>query len=304
MRNLSTLIVGLLIIAGLLLFMVTFRVDFNRVVVVTTFGKSTAVYSGAEGSGGATGNLHFKWIWPIQKVYTYDARVQTLETRLEQMQTRDNLSVIPSLFVTWQITDAKLFKENLGSEDAAREQLRARLRDAQTQIAKYTFDELAASDPAKLKLADAERDIHASLQRSIDQSNYGLTVKSVGIKRLVLPEQVTEKVFDRMRATRERLAQKARSEGIAAAKKIRSEANSARDSILAFADERASQIRAEGLEEVAEIAKQFKQDEAFASFQRKIEAMKQMLKQNTTIIADPRMVPFDEFRNQANVATP
>ena len=304
MRNLSTLIVGLLIIAVLLLYMVTFQVDFNRVSVVRTFGKATEVYSGAEGAGGAMGNLHFKWIWPIQKVYNYDARVQTLETRLEQMQTDDKQTVIPSLFVTWQITDAQSFHTSLRSEDEARKQLQARLRDAKTQISQYTFDELTSADPEKLKLGKAEEKIRESLQAALDEAGYGLTVKTVGIKRLILPDEVTQKVFERMRATRERLAQKAESEGIAAATRIRSEANSARDRILSFADARASQIRAEGLKAVADIVSVFKDDEDFAIFQRKIEAMKQMLKKNTTIIADPRMVPFDEFTNQANTTQP
>jgi len=304
MRNLSTLIVGLLIIAVLLLYMITFQVDFNRAVVVTTFGKATDVYAGAEGAGGAVGNLHFKWIWPIQKVYSYDARVQTLETRLEQMQTADKQTVIPALFVTWQITDAMAFHTALRSEDEARKQLQARLRDAKTQLSEYTFDELTAADPAKLKLDEAERDIRQSLQTALDEAGYGLTVKTVGIKRLVLPDEVTQKVFDRMRATRERLAQKARSEGIAAATKIRSQANSARDRILSFADERASQIRAEGLAAVADIVAVFKEDEQFAIFQRKIDAMKQALNRRTTIFADPSMIPFDEFRNEANGGTP
>jgi len=300
MRNLSTLIVGLLIIAVLLLYMVTFQVDFNRAVVVTTFGKATDVYSGAQGAGGTVGNLHFKWIWPIQKVYSYDARVQTLETRLEQMQTADKQTVIPSLFVTWQIADPMAFHTALRSEDEARKQLQARLRDAKTQISRYTFDELTSADPAALKLDDAERDIQLSLQTALDEAGYGLTVKTVGIKRLVLPDEVTQKVFDRMRATRERLAQKARSEGIAAATKIRSEANSARDRILSFADERASQIRAEGLTAVADIVAVFKENEDFAIFQRKIDAMKESLNRRTTIFADPSMIPFDEFKNPAN----
>lgn len=304
MRNLSTLIVGLLIIAVLLLYMITFQVDFNRSVVVTTFGKATDVYAGGEGAGGTIGNLHFKWIWPIQKVYSYDARVQTLETRLEQMQTADKQTIIPSLFVTWQITDAMAFHTALRSEDQARKQLQARLRDAKTQLSAYTFDELTAADPAALKLDEAEADIRRSLQAALDEAGYGLTVRTVGVKRLVLPDEVTQKVFERMRATRERLAQKARSEGIAAATKIRSQANSARDRILSFADERASQIRAEGLAAVADIVAVFKQDEEFAIFQRKIEAMKEALNRRTTIFADPSMIPFDEFRNEANTGAP
>jgi modulator of FtsH protease HflC len=295
MKNFSTLIIGIVIIALLAVYMITFQVDFNQVAVVTTFGKAERVYTGDEGAGRVLGNLHFKWIWPIQKVYPYDSRIQTLETRLEQLQTADNYSVVVSLFVAWRISDAKAFYTALRSTDEAHKQLEARLRNLQTEISKYTFENLTSADPAQLKLAQAEHDIEASLQAALDKENYGIAIQSIGIKRLELPADVTEKVFDRMRATRQRLAQQARSEGVAEATKIRSDATSDQQRITSFADLRAAEIRAEGAKAAAEVYNTFKADEAFASFQRKLDALRKMLSQNSTIVADPNMVPFDEF---------
>jgi membrane protease subunit HflC len=295
MKNLATVILALVIILVFTGYMVTYQVDFNEVAVVQTFGAADdeSVHYGADGRGEVLGNLYWRWIWPIQKVYTYDARVQVIETRLEETQTADNQAIIPSLFVAWRIDRPLLFNTELRTMDEARKQLLARLRDAKTQISTYTFDELTHPDPEAVKLDEAEDLIRGSMQQALDDGNYGIEIASVGIKRLVLPQDVTQKVFERMRATRQRLAQKAESEGVAAATDIRGNASSARERILSFADLRADQIRAEGRRAVAGIYQTFKADEEFASFQRSLQSLERMFKNNATILADPRLFPVN-----------
>jgi len=305
MKNLATVILALLIIVVLTGYMLTYQVDFNEVAVVQTFGAADedSVHFGSDGQGEVLGNLNFRWIWPIQKVHIYDARVQVIETRLEQMQTEDKQTIIPSLFVAWRIEDPLAFNTQLLTEDEARKQLLARLRDAKTQISTFTFDELTSADPQALN--EAEDRIRQSLQTALDERDYGIEIASVGIKRLLLPADVTEKVFERMRATRQRLAQKAESEGVAAAKKIRGNANSARDRILSFANLRADQIRAEGRRAVADVYQTFKKDEDFATFQRSLEALEKMFQNNATILADPRLFPVNLLlEGQGPVAAP
>ncbi len=293
MKNLATLILALLIVLLLAGYMLTYQVRFNQVAVVQTFGAAdeNSVDYGTEGGGAVMGNLSFKWIWPIQKVHVYDARVQILETRLEQMQTNDKQTIIPSVFVAWRINAPLAFNTQLRTEDEARKQLLARLRDAKTQISTFTFDQL--TNPDGQSLNEAEAMIRDSLQSALDQREYGIAIESVGIKRLLLPADVTQKVFERMRATRERLAQQARSEGVAAATDIRGNANSSRERILSFAELRANQIRAEGRRAVADIYQTFKADEDFATFQRSLRALEQMFQNNATIIADPRLFPVN-----------
>jgi len=302
MKNLSTVLLGLMIILVLGIYMITFQVDYNQIVVVKTFGKAdeTSVYVGKPGdpqAAGFLGNLHFKWPPPIQTTSRYDARVQLLETRLEQIQTADKKTVIPSVFVTWQIEDPLAFYKAVREIKEAQKQLLARLRDAKSVIQSYRFDELTNADPAKLKLAQAEEEMRAKLQAALtDPRDYGIKITAVGIKRLVLPEDVTEKVFDRMRSTREAIAERARSEGTAAATSIRGKANAASKLIMDFASKRADEIRAEGVAAAAEVYEQFKQDEEFAQFLRRIKAIREILAKQSTIFADPDMVPFDEFK--------
>ncbi len=301
MKNLSTVILGLVIILVLGLYMITFQVDYNQITVVKTFGKAdeASVYFGSpdRATAGVVGNLHFKWPPPIQTTATYDARVQLLESRLEQMQTADKKTVIPSIFVAWRIDDPLAFYKAVRAVKEAQKQLLARLRDVKTVISEYTFDELTNADPAKLRLGEAERRMRDQLQAALQSPrDLGITIQAVGIKRLVLPEGVTEKVFERMRNTREAIAERARAEGAAAATGIRGRANSARDLIMNFAAKRADEIRARGIEAAAEVYKQFEQDVEFAQFLRKIKALREILAKQSTLFVDPGMVPFDEFK--------
>ncbi len=311
MKSTSTLFVGIVIIVLLALYMITYQVDFNEVAVVTTFGKAgpQAVKRGEAPEGGFIGNLYWRWPSPIQKVYRYDARIRVLEDRLEEQQTRDKQSVIVQAYVAWRISDPLAFYQSMSAAELAAvekavERLRSGLRDAKSEIGLFTFDQLTNSDPAALKIGEAEAAIAAKLQASIDreQPSWGITIEDVGIKRVELPEKVTEKVFERMKATRQRLAQSARSEGEARAADIKSKAESARQRIEAFAERRAQEIRAEGAAAAAEYYSVFQQNEDFAIFLRKLEALRNTLANNTTFLIDTRVMPFDTFAEQADRA--
>jgi membrane protease subunit HflC len=308
MKSTSTLFVGLLVIVLLIGYMVTYQVAFNEVAVVTTFGKAGAgaVKRGDAAEGGFIGNLHWRWPSPIQKVYKYDARIRVLEDRLEELQTLDKQSVIIQAYVAWRISDPLAFYQSMSAREAAAvekaiERLRAGLRDAKSEIGRFTFDQLTNSDPGQLRIGDLEDAIQAKLQASIDREepSWGITIEDVGIQRIELPDKVTEKVFERMKATRQRLAQSARSEGEARASDIKSKAESARQRIESFAERRAQEIRAEGAAAAAQYYSVFQQNEDFAIFLRKLEALRQTLAHNTTFLIDTRVMPFDMFAKPA-----
>jgi membrane protease subunit HflC len=266
-------------------------VRFDQICVLTTFDRADSATAIVTAPG-----LHLKWPYPIQDVQPYSTCVHTQETTLEQMVTKDGKSVVVHAFVAWRVEDPLALFKTLRSIADVQSQLNNRLRDAQASLGRYSFDELINPDPAKSKLADAEKVIHAKLAQNMkDPQDYGIEILAVGIHRLELPKQVTPKVFDRMRTIRERLAQNARSEGSAKAQEIRSAAERDRDIILAFANRHADNIRAEAIESTAEIYKSFKQDEAFAIFLNELEALKKTLQRNTTFILDTQIAPFDLF---------
>jgi membrane protease subunit HflC len=298
-----------LMLAVLLVFvtyMFTYQVEYNEAVVVSTFGAADegSVARGDDAESGLLGNLHLRWPYPIQRVREYDMRAQVLDTRLEEQQTKDKRSVIVSAYVTWRIDDPLAFYKNMKNMDAARERLGTRLRDARSVIGQYNFDELTNTDPDKLKLTQMEGQIRDQLRQEAETNGYGIEIMSVGVKRLILPQSVTIRVFDRMRKTRERMAQAALSSGQAQASKIESDANSATQLILGFANRRADAIRAEGDAAAAEFYPVFSQNEEFAVFLRKMKTYERVLQNNSTFFFDLKQGGlFEEFYNKPGAIT-
>src|ERR1035438_138497 len=89
-RNPLTLVIGLVLILifGFLLF--SFQVRTTEVAVVTTFGKPTRPITEP--------GIYAKAPWPIQKVWTFDQRVQIFEDRLTAGLTSDNFSLLTSVY--------------------------------------------------------------------------------------------------------------------------------------------------------------------------------------------------------------
>jgi membrane protease subunit HflC len=278
MKNSFTILVGAAIAAVLLSHMFLYQVRYDQVAVRTTFDKAD------ETSVQATPGLKWRLPWPIHKVTHYSKRLQLLEDRIEELQTADGKSVIVRTYLTWRIANPLDFYITLKEPGEATRQLSSRLREIRGVISRYRLDELVNLDRDRLRLATIEEEARTALDTSLADSGYGLAVESVGISKIVLPEATTEKVFETMIKTRERLAENALQEGQAQASAIRSEAQSARDRILAFAERRAQAIRSQGDREASAEYGQFARNEEFAIFLRKVEALEKMLDHNTTFV--------------------
>lgn len=302
MKHRTMFFLGLLVGAVLLFFAVTFQVNFNEAAVVETLGRAdeSSVYRGDSAEPGLLGNLRLRWPVPIQRVHTYDLRLQLVEAPEEQMNLEGGQTAVLQSYVAWRISDPLAFYRSLRTTEQAEKQLRERLRAAASVVTHYSFDQLTNIDPAKLKLAAAEQDMKDRLTDDLQRlaksgQPYGVEVESVGIKRIILPDAVAQKVFDQMREYRKNLAQAARSEGAAAADTIVAQASSVRKSIMSFADSRAQAIRAQGDAAATQYYDAFHKDEDFAVFLRKLDTYKQVLKNNTTFMFDTRKGLFHEF---------
>ena len=229
MKNSFTMLVGGAIFLALLAYTFLYQVRYDQVAVRTTFDKADAA------SVQSAPGLKWRLPWPIHKVTHYSKRLQLLEDKLEELQTADGKSVIVRTYLTWRIENPLDFYVTLKEPAEAARQLSSRLREIRGIISRYRLDELVNIDPARLKLTTIEDEAKVALEQSLAASDYGLKVESVGIYKIVLPEETTEKIFETMIKTRERLAENALQEGQAQASAIRSEATSARDRILAFA---------------------------------------------------------------------
>lgn len=287
-RQTATFAIGLLlfVVFGLLLF--TFQVRVTEVAVVTTFGRPS-------GSGITEPGLYFKWPWPIQKIHRFDRRTHNFESKYEETLTADSFNLLAMTYAGWTITEPSVFFPKFGSDLGQVEKaLEGMVRSAQNAvIGRHPFAHFVNTDPAQLKFTEIEREILQLVQEQCRANRYGIEVQFLGIKRLGLPESVTQSVFETMRTERNRLAKAIESEGTAEASRIRAAANAEAARTLAEADAKATRIRSQGEAAALQYYQVFEQNPELANLLLSLSALEAILKERATLILDQRTPPFD-----------
>ena len=206
-RNLLITIVGAVLVVIFALLLFTFQVRQSEVAVVTTFGRIT---------GTCQPGLHLRWPWPIQQVYKFDHRIQNFEDNFSENFTADNITLITSVYVGWKISDAPEFLDSFkdGSIAAAQSQLQSLLTSAKSAVVgSNTLSAFVNADPKQLKFDLIQDEIEQTVRNELQTNNYGIQIEFLGIKKLGLPESVTEAVFTRMKSERNILISQAQNEG-------------------------------------------------------------------------------------------
>jgi modulator of FtsH protease HflC len=292
-RNLSIILIGavLVVIAVLLLFV--FQVRQSEVAVVTTFGKPTERPYDRPGA-------YFKWPKPIQNVYKFDQRIQNFEDYYSQNLTADNNNLLTTVYVGWRISDAATFFPKFagGSVTDAQRMLESMLRSAKSAvIGKHPLSDFVNANPAELKFDAIEKEIERAVQAELETNHCGIRIEFLGFKKIGLPENVTQTVFERMKSERQVLISRAQFEGEAEAQKIKAAADRQAAETIANADANATRIRGEGEAEAAKVLPVFQQNPELANFLLRISALQQSLNQRATLIFDERTPPFDLFHS-------
>ena len=292
-RNAMTVVIGAVLIVIFALLLFVFQVRQSEVAVVTTFGKPTAQPYDKPGA-------YFKWPWPIQKVYKFDQRVQNFEDRFSENLTGDSNPLLVMVYVGWKITDARAFFPKFagGSTLAAQNMLESMLRSAKSAVVgKHPLADFVNADAKQLKFDAIEIEIEQAVQSQLQTNNCGIGIAFLGIKKLGLPENVTQTVFQRMTSERQILISRFQYEGEAEAQKIKSAADRQAAETIANADAAATRIRGEGEAEAARVLPVFEQNPELANFLLRISALQQSLNQRATLIFDERTPPFDLFQH-------
>ncbi|MEY2466694.1 MAG: modulator of FtsH protease HflC [Verrucomicrobiota bacterium] len=290
-KNSLTLIVGFLLIVLFALLLFVFQVRTTQVAVVTTFGKPTRPV--------AEPGAYFKWPWPIQKVYYFDKRVQNFEDKFTEDLTADNNNLLTSVYIGWRITDPKEFFPKFagGSVTEAEKVLEGLLRSSKSAvIGKHALSDFVSANADGSRFSAIETEILGILQSQIHGRNYGIEIEFLGIKRIGLPETVTQSVFDRMTSERQVLISKSQYEGESEALKIRSGAERRAAEIISIAEGQATQIRGRGEAEAAKSLAVFQQNPELASFLFRLTALENSLKDRSTLIFDQQTPPFNLFQ--------
>ena len=285
-KNTLSLVVGIILLVVFAFLLFSFQVRQTEVAVVTQFGKFSPPQT--------TPGLYFKLPWPFQRVYKFENRTQNFEKKFEQTQTKDSRIILITVFAGWKISDPAKFLTSFDGDAAkAEEKLENLIRSAKNGvIGQYDFSDLVSSDPKMLKFDQIEKEMLANV-KPLAEKEYGVEVVLLGIKQLGLPENVTTKVFARMKAERERLVKQLTAEGESEATRIRAEAKQKREEILAEAKGKAEIIRGQGDREAAKSYAVFKQEPDLAIFLLRLKALELSLKDRSTLILDQQTPPFD-----------
>ena len=225
--------------------------------------------------------LHFK-IPILNTVRKFDSRVLTLDAIPQPYFTEEKKRLIVDAFVKWRISDNEQFyiTSSGGQLSALRTLLTQRVDEGlRNQFGKRTVQDVISGERDQLMKA-----LTADLNK-VANSELGVEVIDVRVKKIELPTEVNDSVYNRMRTERERLAQELRAEGNEIAEEIRANADKERTVILADAYKTAEIIKGEGdAEATSTYAKAFNKDPEFYEFTRSLSAYQSTFENKSDVL--------------------
>jgi len=212
--------------------------------------------------------LHFKW--PIlNSVRKFDARILTLDAPPQRYLTSEKKALMVDSFVKWRVKDvAKFYTTSGGDEDRLNRLLAQRVDTGlRNEFGVRTVKEVVSGERDQLMTT-----LSNNLDR-VAQSELGVEIIDLRVKKIDLPQEVSESVYNRMRTERERLARELRAEGTEIAVEIRAKADKERTIILADAYKIAEETRGDGdAVATATYAEAYSKDPEFYDFTRSLKA--------------------------------
>lgn len=216
--------------------------------------------------------LHLKWPF-LQRVYKFPKRILNFEDSEERFLTGEQKNLLVDYFVTWRVVDPEQYYVSVqGDEQAAVNRLSAVVREGiKAAVSRRDLQEVVSADRSEL--------MNQMLVELRSKSpEFGIEVVDVRVKRIDLENEVSESVYERMRAERRLDAEAIRAEGNREAEQIRAGADREQTVILSNARRDAETIRGEGDAMAAEIyANAYSEDRDFYAFYRSMQAYRESI---------------------------
>lgn len=265
----------------------TFTVKQNELAIKFTFSK----FVRSDYQPG----LHFM-LPLVNDVKKFDKRVLTRNYPEEQFLTSEGKILRIDFYVKWQVNNVESFyKSTNGDEEIAASRLGGIVKDGlKGLIAKRTIQQVVVAERAEfinelLSVAGA------------NAGELGVRLVDVRVKKINLPDEVSDSVYNRMRQDFARQAAQLRAEGSGSAEQLRSEAERQRTELLANANRDASIIRGEGDSKAAEIyANAFGKNAEFYSFYRSLQAYRESLGKSGDVLVISPDSDFFKYLNKAS----
>jgi len=285
MNKLGVLLIGLLVVL-VVLSASMFTVDQRQNALVFQLGEVVSVKTKP--------GLYFK-LPLVQNVRYFDTRILTLDSAdPERFITSEKKNVLVDSFIKWRVIDARQFYVSVGGDE-----MRAQIRLNQTvndglraEFGKRTVNEVVSGRREEImSIIRAKADT--------DARKIGVQVVDVRIKRVDLPESVSENVFRRMEAERKQVANELRSTGAAEAEKIKADADKQKDVIVAEAYRDAQRVKGEGDAKASAVyAGAYGKNAEFYAFYRSMQAYRESFKSKSDVmVLDPSSDFFKYMKN-------
>lgn len=230
----------------------------------------------------------------VQEVKKYDARIQTLDEAPDRILTVESKYLLVDSFIKYRISDVLTFyKANNGSFNS----LNSLLGQRSEFILKNQFGKRTVKE-----VVSGERDeLMSTMLNQLNDSvvDLGVEIIDFRVKRIDLPSNLSNSVYERMRTERNRLAEELRSEGKEIAREIRAVADKDKVVILAEAYKKSEQLRGEGDAEATAIyAKAYSVDPEFYEFTRSLKAYTETFQNKSDVMLIDSESEFFKYLNK------
>ncbi|MDY0329032.1 MAG: protease modulator HflC [Thiomonas sp.] len=244
--------------------------------------------------------LYFKIPAPFENVVFLDKRILTLQSpETDRFITAEKKNVVVDWYLKWRITNPTEFIRSYGGDQR-------RAGDRLSQIVKAALNEQITRRTVREVLSSQRDQVMRDVQTGIakDIKGTGIQIVDMRLTRVDFVASITQSVYRRMEAERQRVANELRSTGYAEAEKIRAEADKQREIVISQAYSKAQTIKGQGDAEASSIyAKSFGQNPQFAAFYRSLEAYRASFNNKSDVLVlDPNSQFFQFFREPGGSA--
>lgn len=228
----------------------------------------------------------------VNNVVKFDKRIQTLDAPAERFLTGEKKNVIVDSYVKWRIVNAEQFYKSTGGSMVRTNNRLAQIikTGLKSEFSKRTIADVVSGERSEIML-------NITRLAKKDITEFGIEIIDVRIKRIDLSREVSNSVYRRMQAERQRVAKEFRSRGAEEAEIIRAAADKERTIILANSYRDSEKIRGEGDAVSANnYAKAYSKDAKFYSFYRSLESYKKSFSgHNDIMVLNPNTEFFRHF---------
>ena len=282
MNKTTTILLGILILSGIIIYNSLFFVEQRIQTLVLQFGEPVRVIKEP--------GLNFK-IPLAQNIVRFDKRILLFDNQSEEIIAADKKRLIVDAFVRYKIVDPLKFYQTVRYEAALNNRLGS--------VVNNSLRAVLGRVPLKAVISDKREILMQEVSGLVAKraGQFGISIEEVRIKKADLPSENSEAIYRRMQTERQQEAAQIRAIGEEKSRIIKATAEKNKTVLLAEAQRDGEILRGEGDAEKNKIlGKAFNKDPNFFAFYRAMQAYSRALSEgDTTMVLSPKGDFFEYF---------